>query len=78
MREFYFDVTSLIGVRPNFQDATNGILFRFDIRKDQHLTDVYGRRHPENSALRKNDHSYGLFFKGLGAWRGAAGDFDDA
>jgi hypothetical protein len=78
VREFHFDVASLIGIRPNFQNATNGILFRFDIREDQHLTDVYSRRHSENSALRKNDHRCGLFFERLGAWRGAAGDLDDA
>jgi hypothetical protein len=78
MREFHLDVASLIGVRPNFQNAANGILFRFDIREDQHLTDVYGRRHSEHGALRKNDHRYGLFFERLRAWRSAAGDFEDA
>ena len=78
VREFHFDVASLICIGPNFQNAADGILFRLDIRENQHLTDVYGRRHSENSALRKYNHRYGLFFERLRAWRGAAGDFDDA
>jgi hypothetical protein len=76
VREFHFDIASLIGVWANFQNATNGVLFRFDIGEDEHLADVYDRRHPQDRPLRKNDHGYGLLFKRFGSRGGAAGDFD--
>jgi hypothetical protein len=76
VRKFDLDIASLIGIWANFQNATNGILFRFDIGEDEHLADVYDRRHPQDGSLRKNDHRYGLLFKRFGARGGAARDFE--
>jgi hypothetical protein len=78
VREFHFNVAALICVRPNFQNTTNGILLRFDIRENEHLTDVYDRGHSQDGALRKNDHRCGQFLKRFSTRRGTARHIDHA
>ena len=76
VRKLDLDIASLIGVWANFQNATDGILLRFDVGEDEHLADVYDCRHPQDGSLGKNDHCYGLLFKGFGTRGGAAGYFE--
>ena len=78
MREFHFNVAAQIRVRANFQDPANRVLLRFQICEHEHLADAYGRRHPDNCALRKYDHRDGLFFEWLCLGRGAARHFHNA